>query len=73
MFKKVKMSFYPYITVGGHWELEIELLGRFLELLKIGTVVVTVADTVAGTVATGKNTIKTAIICSKRLYWFLGL
>ncbi|KAL5549186.1 hypothetical protein UlMin_004417 [Ulmus minor] len=33
----------------------------------------TVADTVAGTVATGKNTIKTAIICSKRLYWFLGL
>ena len=39
------MSFYPYITVVGHWELEIELLGRFFGIGgKSDTVAVTVPN-----------------------------
>ena len=35
MFDRVKMSFYPYITVGGHWEFENIAVGPFLENAEI--------------------------------------
>ena len=83
MFERVKMVFLPFRAVGGHWKFENIAVGPFLEIAEIVGTVATVAVTVAycsGTVAycsgycsNGKNTIKTARICSKRLYWFLGL
>ena len=70
------MVFLPFRAVGGHWEFENIAVGLFLEIAKIVGTVATVAVTVAycsGYCSNGKNTIKTARICSKRLYWFLGL